>query len=287
MNPDFVIIGHIARDLLPDGSFRLGGSVTYAARIAQKLGAQVAVVTSAHKQDVDWFSSMLPNVAVAADFADETTVFHNTYSSQGRTQKLLARANTITAQSIPQAWQNAPITLLGPIVNEIDASVPQSLQSNNVAAAPQGWMRSWKSDGFVQLGEWRGAEHILPHVHTLILSAEDLSGSARAAELPEQWAAKVPLVIVTHGPQGAQIWGNGCKGYVSPAFPVREADPTGAGDTFAAALLLHLRKTQDIQRAAEFANAAASFVVESYDKSTAPDLDAILRRIQTAQDRTC
>ncbi len=282
MNPDLVIIGHIARDLLPDGSFRLGGSVAYAARIAQKLGARVAVVTSAKKQDVEWFSAMLPNVAVAAAFSEETTVFHNVYTPHGREQKLLARANTISFEYIPENWRNAPITLLGPIANEIDASVPQYLNGDIIAATPQGWMRSWNSAGMVRLGAWRGAEHILPHIHMLIVSAEDLSGSANAAALPEQWAAMIPAVIVTHGPQGAQIWGNGFQGYTVPAFSVREADPTGAGDTFAAALLIYLRKTQDILRAVEFANAAASFVVESYDKSAAPSMEAILQRIQLA-----
>src|SRR5205823_13024511 len=50
----------------------------------------------------------------------------------------------------------------------------------------------------------------------------------------------------------------------SPAFrSAIEADPTGAGDVFAAAFLWHLHQSGgDWQTAADWANCVASFVVE-------------------------
>ena len=45
------------------------------------------------------------------------------------------------------------------------------------------------------------------------------------------------------------------------AFPEREADATGAGDVFAAALLARLSETDDVALAARFGAAAASICV--------------------------
>ena len=45
--PDFLAIGHVTRDLLPDGSWRLGGTVAFAALTAARLGLRPAIVTSA------------------------------------------------------------------------------------------------------------------------------------------------------------------------------------------------------------------------------------------------
>ena len=42
---DYLIIGHITRDLTPDGP-HLGGTVTYSALMAQALGLRVGIVTS-------------------------------------------------------------------------------------------------------------------------------------------------------------------------------------------------------------------------------------------------
>ena len=47
MVPDFLAIGHAAKDLDGDGGFTIGGTVTYAAATARRLGLRAAVVTSA------------------------------------------------------------------------------------------------------------------------------------------------------------------------------------------------------------------------------------------------
>ncbi|HKS69374.1 MAG TPA: hypothetical protein VJQ45_03075, partial [Ktedonobacterales bacterium] len=44
--PDLLLIGHASRDLLSAGGWRLGGTVTYAAATAARLGLRPAVVTS-------------------------------------------------------------------------------------------------------------------------------------------------------------------------------------------------------------------------------------------------
>ena len=59
--PDFLAIGHVAKDLTED-SYVLGGAVTFAALTAKALGWNPAVVTSCGR-DVD-FGAVLPGIPV-------------------------------------------------------------------------------------------------------------------------------------------------------------------------------------------------------------------------------
>ena len=43
--PDYLIFGHITQDLVEDGT-RLGGTAVYSSILAQRLGLDVALVTS-------------------------------------------------------------------------------------------------------------------------------------------------------------------------------------------------------------------------------------------------
>ncbi|MEJ2212232.1 MAG: hypothetical protein P8129_24850, partial [Anaerolineae bacterium] len=92
--PEFVVVGHVCQDLLPDGRLGLGGSVSYAATTAQRLGYRVGVVTSAGP-DLD-LAQALPDTQVVCCPADETTLFENIYHNGQRTQILHQRASTLT-----------------------------------------------------------------------------------------------------------------------------------------------------------------------------------------------
>src|SRR5919199_777603 len=46
MTPDYLAIGHIAKDLRPDGSSVAGGTALYATLTAQRLGQSAAMVTA-------------------------------------------------------------------------------------------------------------------------------------------------------------------------------------------------------------------------------------------------
>jgi sugar/nucleoside kinase (ribokinase family) len=74
-------------------------------------------------------------------------------------------------------------------------------------------------------------------------------------------------LIVKRGEYGAMLFDEEGT-FFAPAFPLEdEIDPTGAGDTFAGALLGHLAQAKTIdhdalRRALLFAAAVASFCVE-------------------------
>ena len=54
MNPDYLMLGHITSDLLPDGATIPGGTSLYAARTAQRLGRRPGIVSAKATLPVDW-----------------------------------------------------------------------------------------------------------------------------------------------------------------------------------------------------------------------------------------
>jgi len=60
----FLTLGHVTRDLHPDGSFSLGGTVTFAALAAYRLGLATGIVTCASTDLILELSGVLPNIAL-------------------------------------------------------------------------------------------------------------------------------------------------------------------------------------------------------------------------------
>ncbi len=118
----------------------------------------------------------------------------------------------------------------------------------------------------------------------LILSREDLAGAgADAAALAQaertlaEWARLVPLLAVTRGPEGADLWRDGAVERF-PGFPATEVDPTGAGDVFAATFLCALAATADPATAMDMANRVAALAVEGVGAAAIPTPEQITAR---------
>ena len=269
-SPTFLTIGHVTRDLLPNGAFSLGGTATFAALTAYHLGLDAAVVTRADELLLAQLPERLPGIALAARSAPVTTAFENTYDASGfRTQYLRERASLLDLVDIPRAWQAAPLILLGPLAQEIPPTLVQGLPrptGSLLAATPQGWLRRWDADGRVWPTPWEQAEMLLPLLDVLILSHDDLLPFAEnrrdmADAMLASWSMRVPLLIATDGRYGATLFERG-RTTRFPAYPALEVDPTGAGDVFAAAFLTHLHQHGDPHAAIHFANCVASLSIE-------------------------
>src|SRR5438067_60133 len=90
--PQFLAIGHVTRDLRPDGSYSLGGTVTFAALTAAHLGLTAGIVTCADIQLLDELPTHLPGIALQVRPSATTSTFVNRYHDGFRTQYLHARA---------------------------------------------------------------------------------------------------------------------------------------------------------------------------------------------------
>ena len=272
--PDYLVIGHITKDLVP-GGFTVGGTVTYAAVTARNLGQRAAIVTSAEAELV--LPPVFEGIQVVRVPAQATTTFHNIYTNGTRQQVISALADPIGPDVIPPEYRQAPLIHLAPLVREIDESLVHHFPGSRVVATPQGWFRSWDDAGYVSLGEWPGAERLLPYLTVLVLSDEDVRGDPLFIE---RFAALARILVFTHGPRGATVYHAGQVRHF-PTRPAHEVDPTGAGDVFAAAFLIRLRETAqssvggDPWEAARFANVVASFSVEGPGVSAIPSREQV------------
>ena len=93
--PKFLAIGHVTRDVHPDGIYSLGGTVTFAAVTAYRLGLVTAIVTCADEQLLKELPARLPAIGIAARVSPATTTFINQYHDGFRTQYLRARADSL------------------------------------------------------------------------------------------------------------------------------------------------------------------------------------------------
>ena len=85
---------------------------------------------------------------------------------------------------------------------------------------------------------------------------------------------------MTRAHNGATLF-DGPSERTFPAIPAeRIADPTGAGDCFAAAFIVRLAESRDVLEATRFALAAGSLAVENSGMTGIPSRRAIERRLE-------
>ncbi|MGK3986042.1 PfkB family carbohydrate kinase [Sorangium sp. So ce136] len=285
-HPDILLIGHVTCDLLGadlQGGYRLGGTVSFAAVTAVRLGRAPTVVTrAAPSTDL---SGLPAEAEVVVLPSPATTTFANVYTEQGRVQTCHAQALPIKAGDIDERLRRPRAVLLGPLVDEIGADVAGLFGDGTlVVATPQGWMRRWDETGRVYGKRWDDAEGILACLDVLVLSQEDIEHDlSRLEPLFE----RVPLVVVTESCDGSALYrraAHGGSGEVVktriPPRPASEVDPTGAGDVFAAAFMIRLQETGDPVEAARFANVTASFGVEHEGMTGIPGRETVLAYMQ-------
>jgi sugar/nucleoside kinase (ribokinase family) len=250
---DYLLIGHLAYDLTPDGS-RLGGTAAYSALTAHALGLRVGVVTS-------WGGEIpldvLNGIRVQRVAVTHSTTFENIYTSTGRIQHIHYTAPDLSFENVPEVWRRSPIVHIGPIAGEAKALVDGKFSSSLLGLTPQGWLRTWDKNGQVRPGDWPEAQQMLTKAGAAVLSVEDVGGDE---EQIEAMASACHVLAVTEGPWGARLYWNGdLRRFHAPVMD--EVDATGAGDIFAAAFFWRLYTTRDPWAAARFATHLASFSV--------------------------
>jgi hypothetical protein len=264
---DYLLIGHLTRDLTPEGP-RLGGTVTYASLTARAMGLRVGIVTS-------WAAELplgpLRDIPIASFPADQTTTFENVTSPHGRTQTVRAVAPRLDFYHVPEPWRNASIVHLGPVAQEVEPSLVRNFPDALVGVTPQGWLRTWNENGRVFPCEWPEATFVLNRASATVISTEDVGGDESRIE---EMAASCHVLAVTEADLGARLYWNGdVRRFRAPE--VVAVDTTGAGDVFAAAFFVRLFKTRDPWEAARFATQIASISVTRPGYSGIPTSEEI------------
>ena len=250
---DYLMIGHVAHDLVPDG-WRLGGTAAYSALTAQALGLHVGMLTAAGPETS---LDVLKDIQVISIESPQSTTFENIYTGHHRIQYLRAQAARIDFNAVPDAWRRVPVIHLGPIANEMDSILPESFSPALLGLTPQGWMRQWDADQRVFMQDWEAADRALGKADAVIISREDVHQNE---ELIEHMAHQTQVLVVTEGAAGSVVYWHGDRRRFRPPA-VEEVDATGAGDVFSAAFFVRLHQTRDPWEAGRFATILAAHTV--------------------------
>ncbi len=267
---DYLVIGHITKDLYGQG-YKLGGTATYSALTAHNLECRVGIVTSTGP-DIE-LSQLPAAIRVASRPSTVTTTFQNVYHEGHRKQHISAQATVLGIADVPAEWRDSAIVHLGPIAQEIDGTVVGAFPDAVLGLTPQGWMRAWDDSGFVHAVDWHPVPGLAARADAVILSREDIDEDI---ERIERYAASTRTLVLTAGWKGSTVYHRG-QVRSFPAPVVNEIDPTGAGDIFATAYLVALRRTGDPFLSAQFANCVAAHSVERSGLASIPTGKEIAR----------
>ncbi|MBC8163333.1 MAG: ribokinase [Roseiflexaceae bacterium] len=253
---DYLLLGHLTRDLLNTGGSQPGGTALYAGLAAHQQQLQVGIVSARSELPDTW------PVAIQLAWTNAATppTFENHYTATGRTQLLHSAAAAIVLADVPEQWRNAPIVHFGPVIQEIAESLLDAFPGALIGVTPQGWMRRWTAPlpTHITYRPWLPTPAQLAQIDALVISIEDVQGDEA---LVQAYATHCAIVALTRGAGGATLFLDGQAVEIA-ATPVIERDPTGAGDVFAATLFCGLHRGKTPLAAAHAAAKVAAASVE-------------------------
>jgi 1D-myo-inositol 3-kinase len=278
----FTVAGHIAVDdiITDDGlSVQLGGPPCYAAVLGTVLKFPVKTVTRIGEDFPEVFQPILEDIGVTAQRShiSSTTKFVIDYRYNPRRMSLPSICEPISLKEIEKADRLA----LCPIANEINPQMMMSLTPSLLALDPQGLLRKVGQDGLVLPKKWMNSVlfeklDILKtssSEHTLITGMSDIRKSLGVLK-----RYGVKNAVITIGKGGSYVSSDSGI-YHIPAYPVKEVDPTGAGDVFMAALAAFF--DESIEWACAVGSAASSALVETQGVNIEVDKKTILERSES------
>jgi len=247
----------------------VGGAATYAA-YAASLFSPVRIVAVVGD---DFPSSVLDELTDRqVDVSGVERAKGKTFRWAGRYAANLASRETLDTQlnvfadfrpKLPSSFGDSPYVLLGNIQPQLQLDVLAQMKAPRFVAADT--MNFWISGERKKLGE------VLSKIDTLMINDEELRQLAEIHNIRRAAAAVLKLgpkrLIVKRGEYGAMLF-DGDGVFFTPAYPLEdEIDPTGAGDSFAGALLGYLAAAgsldaSTLRRGLRMASAVASFCVE-------------------------
>ncbi|HEX6867371.1 MAG TPA: PfkB family carbohydrate kinase [Candidatus Limnocylindrales bacterium] len=291
---EVVHVGSACRDLTPDDprGWRLGGGVTYAALATARLGLRTAALIGVDEVSADATEFDLlrrAGVDIVLDRLAEAPIFDNRETRTGRVQTCHAIGQPLRPRELPPGWVAAQAWSIVPVAGEIDDSWAAVIPASTfLAIGWQGFLRDLTAGERVARRA-PGPSELLGRADLVGVSHHDVGSGTSIATLAGLLQPGADL-LVTEGDAGGLLIHVGDEGPAEvlrylPTATDREVDPTGAGDTFLAALLASVlrpaivgrrrsRRSPDLR----FAAAAGSLAVEGPGLSGVPDRAAVLVR---------
>jgi sugar/nucleoside kinase (ribokinase family) len=271
-----LIVGSMAVDTVEFASTGerhelVGGSATFAALAAALFGEGrvVGVVGEDFPRDtLEALRARRVDLAGVQIVPGRTFRWHGRYSADLSSRESLATHLNVFETfrpTIPETYRTSRLALLGNIHPALQSEVLDQLQQPELVAADT--MNFWIH------GEPKALAALLARVDLLIINEEearDLSGHRTLARVGRRLRELGPKrVVVKQGEYGAYLFDEHGI-FHAPAYPVEDVvDPTGAGDSFAGAMLGYLDANgpitaRTLRRGVVYGSAVASMCVEHY-----------------------
>ena len=240
---EIAVIGSLSSDVVAGAPARPGGAVFYAARALAALGAEARVVTRCAAEDVDRLVPPLEafGLPVAARPGERTPEFSFHYEGDKRVMQVEAIGDPWTPADIAgwagRALGDAAWIHVGALLrNDFPTPTLEALsERGRLLLDGQGIVRRARIG---PLGRDAEVDRDVFGLVTVLKLNEDearaLAGGVEAEELRE---LGVPEVVLTLGSAGALVVTATSADRVPPVRIDGAVDPTGAGDSFAAAYL--------------------------------------------------
>jgi sugar/nucleoside kinase (ribokinase family) len=269
--PRYVVVGHVTVDLLPDGGRRLGGTASYAAVQAARLGLEVVVVTAGARAELEPLLNALgPRVDVRLQERAETTTFVNTGVGLEREQRVLAWAGPIDLDDVP----DGAILHAAAVAREVDVR-QLSARADLRVVTPQGTLRRWDEDGRVRLTHDPTWSATPAGWDAALLSTHERAYTEAGVDAV---LAAGGVVITTAADQPAILEVGGARTLVPPPA-IDVVDDVGAGDVLAAAYAVRAHEGHDPLEALRWAQVAAGLHISREGLDGVPsraEIDAVL-----------
>jgi sugar/nucleoside kinase (ribokinase family) len=243
------VVGNLSLDHVEGGPPRPGGPPRYAARSLVTLGVPSLVRAKSAAADRARLVRPLEELGVPVEWRPGATTATYAFSYDGDTRAMEVR-------ELGSPWSPEEVAGLDADWVHVGALFRGEFPEETLAALAETARLSFDGQGLVRPARLGPLElepepdtSFLRHVSVLKLSEEEaraLAGSLEEAPLTE---LGVPEVVVTLGSRGAIVVAGRRLADV-PAEPV-DADPTGAGDAFAAAYVVERSRGHEPREAAE------------------------------------
>ena len=273
-----LIVGGLTIDRFADGSVAPGGSVLHSGLAATSEGASLTTLTVAGDEPaarlgLERLASMCTLVHQPAP---ATTAYRHEERDGIRVLILEARSEPIGAGRMNELGR-PEVALVAPIADEVPASLVARLRDEvgpgRVVVLVQGWLRRLVVGEEVTplpLDALSADQlEIIRTADAVVVSTEDLVESpgdpfAQAAELRRR-AGQHPILLVTLGIEGYLLDDPRLDRVVAsmPRRIVTGVPAVGAGDTFGAALAVHLARGSSATDAADRATDAVIAMLEA------------------------
>jgi hypothetical protein len=291
---EVVHVGSACRDVAPDDprGWRLGGGVAYASLTTARLGLRTAAIvgvdaTAATASELDILRDAGVDLLIVP--LPEGPIFHNRETPHGRVQTSVQTGVPLPIPVVPESWRTAPGWSLVPVAGELtDAWADAIPVDAHLAVAWQGFLRELVAGEQVRRRPPRPSA-ILRRADLVGVSHHDVPPETPLSDLYGLLGEGADLLI-TQGADGGLLIRLGRDGPIEtlrylPTATDGESDPTGAGDTFLAALQASILRPAVVGRTRSrhridlrFAAAAGSLVVEGPGLDGVPDRAAVLVR---------